>query len=642
MRRALVALLLMIVGCGGGPTALHDLHQTSASDFYDLPFPSDAHLKADGTIDFTLYKRTTNIVDSYIDTISAVEHGFGLSAGMFFRFDAPLDPASLPQAAADSLLASSSVFLVDVTPGSPTYDKRLPVRARFTAGAYEFIGVNWLGVIPIPGLPMREKTHYACVLTDGIHGTGGHAIRRAADFDAVVAKNAPSSGDAKIAAAAKAYAPFVAWLAAHPDVAPHVVNAAVFTTADETPIMKKLRDAVYAQAPAPTLENLQYDGEDKAGVDQLYEGTYAGPNFQTGTPPYSTSGGQIIFGSDGTPKVDHMETALRFAMTIPEGTMPANGWPVVIYQHGTGGNYMDFVGDGSGATAANVTAGDGSLIAQMAMVSTDQVLHGTRSPPGTDYDIAFFNFQNPYAVHDNPHQGALDGFSVVRLLHSIDVAAAPSTGQHIKFDLDRIYFKGHSQGGLTGPLFLAAEPEVKGAILSGAGGDLVYSILYKTQPVNIPNLVQLFFADHVDEFHPFLNLIQDYFDDADPVTYGRLIFQEPIAGNAPKSIFQSLGIVDHYAPYENIEALSLAIGNQPEGPMLQPIDNLALTSLTWGMPPTMNNVAGGKATGVLLEYDATMGEDGHFVVFDEPNAANQANRFLATHAATGTSRLDPP
>ena len=84
------------------------------------------------------------------------------------------------------------------------------------------------------------------------------------------------------------------------------------------------------------------------------------------------------------------------------------------------------------------------------------------------------------------------------------------------------------------------------------------------------------------------------------------------------------------------------MGVQPEGPQLEPIDGLQFTSQTWGMPPVMGNVAGGQATGVLCEYKATHGEDGHFVIFDEPAATAQSNRFIATGAATGTSRLDPP
>jgi len=84
------------------------------------------------------------------------------------------------------------------------------------------------------------------------------------------------------------------------------------------------------------------------------------------------------------------------------------------------------------------------------------------------------------------------------------------------------------------------------------------------------------------------------------------------------------------------------MGVQPAGPQLQTIDDLPLTTTQWGSAPITGNVAGGQATGVLLEYTAPAGDDGHFVVFDVPDAVAQSNRFLASHAATGTARLDPP
>jgi hypothetical protein len=650
MSRALAIAVAALAGCssGGGPTALHDLHQaaqpiatpTLTNDFYALPFPNDLRIKADGTVDLTLFPHMGGLLDQYLAAIGAQEHGFGLQVAMYFRFDAPIDPATLPADYAASLQPNASVFLVDVTPGSPTYDQRTPVQPRFTAIQYDFIGPNWLGVLPALGLPLREKTTYACLLTDGIKGTSGKPIVRAGDFARAIAGNAASSSDARIAAAGKAYAPLIAWLAAHPDVAPHVMNASVFTTGDESVLMKKLRDAVYAQAPAPTLDALKYDGEDLAGVDYNYEGTYQGPNFQSGTAWYQSSGGQIMFDASGVPQVDHLET-LRVRITVPEGNMPAAGWPVVIYQHGTGGNYNDCIGDGSAREAAKVTDAQGNLIAQLAMICTDEVLHGTRSN-APNLDLAYFNFLNPQAVHDNPHQGALDAFSVVRLIHAIDVAAAPTTGKPIKLDVDRIYFKGHSQGGLQGPLFLSAEPEVKAAILSGAGGGLVESLLHKTIPDPIPTEVQGFFHDPIDEYHPFLNLLQGLFDDADPLTYARLLFTEPRAGLAAKSIFQTLGIVDHVTPVPNIEALMIGMGAQPVNPMLMPIANLDLTHLTWATAPVSANVAGGSATAVMLEYPQSGMTDGHFVVFTVPDAIKQSNRFLATHAATGMARLDPP
>ena len=80
--------------------------------------------------------------------------------------------------------------------------------------------------------------------------------------------------------------------------------------------------------------------------------------------------------------------------------------------------------------------------------------------------------------------------------------------------------------------------------------------------------MQSLLHDPADEFHPLLSLIQGYFEDTDPVNYGRLFFREPPAGLAPKSIFQTLGIIDHYTPIPNIETLALGMGVQPAGPQL--------------------------------------------------------------------------
>ncbi|MDB4967232.1 MAG: hypothetical protein JWN44_2921 [Myxococcales bacterium] len=620
---------LALVGCsdGGGTHVLFDLHQPSTAittpnavdDFYALPFPNLLRVRADGTVDLTRYARVGGQIDDYIAAVDKSPARFQ-NAGIFFRLDGPLDPDTLPANAAASLRDDASLFIVDLSTGA-----RSPATARFTALNYDFIGPNWVAVLPLPGFPLHEERDYAVVLTDRLHDAAGHSLHRAVDFESVMQG---ASGDP--------YAKLRAWLDAN-NLSGHVVGATQFSTGSATRIMSDLRAAVYAQAPAPSLAGLTYSGEDAAGVNDTYVGNYQGPNFQQGDPPYSSTGGAIT----NPPKLQRMET-LRIAISVPKGDPPADGWPVVIYQHGTGGDYKSFIGDGSAREAASVTDGSGAVVAKLAMIGTDQVLHGPRAPAGTDVQVSFFNFLNLEAAHDNPKQGALDAFQVVRLLHTVDIAAAPTTGKRIKFDTTKIYFKGHSQGGLTGPLFLAAEPEVKAAVLSGAGGGLIDSLLNKTAPVNIPQVVQALLHDPADVYHPLLSLIQGYFEDTDPVNYGRTMFVEPAAGVPPKSIFQTLGIIDHYTPIPNIKSLALGMGVQPAGPQLDPIDALPLTSMQWATAPVSGNVSGGLATGVLLEYKAPSGRDGHFVVFDVSDAIKQSNRFLATHAATGTAKLDIP
>ncbi len=630
-----------------GAVAIHDLHEpstpvnvpTSDDDFYRLPFPNALWMGSDGTVDLSRHPRAGQpgaLVPDYIDTIDAQLTGFGENSAIYFRFDAAIDPTSLPADANASLQDASSVIVVDVTPMSPTYGKRSPVQTKFTTARYDFIGPNWLGVLPFPGIPLRQNTTYAVILTDALKAADGGKVHRYPDFIAAMQKN--TSSDPRIAAAQTAYQPLVAWLATQPGLAAHVVNATVYTTRDATSIMTRLRKNIYDVVAAPTLLDLAYNKEDVAGVNQLFEAHYMGPNYQQGDPPYNTTGGEILSDANGVPMLDRMED-LRLALSIPEGTMPTAGWPVVIYAHGTGGDYHDFINDGSAHEAASVTDGSGAVIAKMAMLGIDQVLAGPRDPTMSNPDLTFFNFQNPAGARFNPIQGALDDFQLMRLIQAINVAAAPTTGAPIKFDTDRIYFKGHSQGSLTGSLFLAAEPNVKSAVLSGCGAVLILSLLTKTEPVDVAELVASQFLDPVDQFHPVLSLLQAYLEDSDPANYVRYLFSEPPTGFAPKNIFQSLGIVDHYAPIPTNKAQALATGIQPINPMQEPIDGMDLLGINWGNAPTSLNVAGGSATGVLVEYQTTLGEDGHFVVLDEPAGIAQSNRFLATHAATGVSTL---
>jgi len=331
---------------------------------------------------------------------------------------------------------------------------------------------------------------------------------------------------------------------------------------------------------------------------------------------------------------------------VPLGTMPSAGWPVILYAHGTGGDYESFIDDGTAGRFAEVMNADGSELARFVVISIDQVLAGTRAPAGTDQDTAFFNFDNILAARDNIKQGSLDNFQLLRLVESIDLPALPDGTAPLKLDTSRVYFFGHSEGSLTGALFVGEEPLVKAAVFSGAGAGLVSSLLLKMQPVNIAALVQDLFDEPVDDFNPMLNLLQGFFDESDPENYARRYFAEPPVGQAPKSIYISLGLRDNYAPDPTIETFALAVGVQPVNPDLLAVDGLALVGGSFVNAPQSKNVAAGAATGVLCEYDpgpddAADDFDGHFVVFNVPAAEAQSTRFLGTAASGGVATLLP-
>ncbi len=597
-------------------------------DFYDLPFPNDLRLTVDGHPDFSTFPTPNALVNDYTAAMMTGLDGFGLNAAITARFEEPIDPATMPQTATDSLADGASVYLVDIDPASPDVGKKWPVRMRFEPRKGQLIGTNWMSALPYPGFPLDEGTTYALVITDRLHSADGSPLAAADDFAAIAATSAP--GDAALAAAQTTYAKLFAYLdQPGGDERGDVVSAAVFTTQRATDIMPALRKKVWTMAQ-PVASGLARHGVTADYVE--YEGTYPGPNFQRGDVPYSAGGGDIVLDGDGLPIVQRMED-LRVSFAVPTtGKAP---WPIVLYAHGTGGNFLSYLNDGTAARLAQQG---------LAVISIDQVLHGPRNPGGNP-DVDFFNFQNPQAARYNAIQGAADDFTLLRLAQGIDFTDAANSN-HITFDSTKIYFFGHSQGGLTGPPFLAAEPLVKGAVLSGAGALLYQALLTKTEPFDIASIVGTLVRDpNLDINDPVLALLQTWVERSDAANYGPLLARAPLADPdatgttpmAPKPIFQSEGFTDHYAPNPTIEGFATSIGGDQVAPVKTTVDGLVLRGRQTLAAPMSNNLDG--VTVVLLQYDAAANSDGHFVVFDVPAAQQQSAQFLGTLATTGTATI---
>jgi predicted esterase len=617
-----LALLLAIGACADPVTAIFAVPGVDpAGDFYALPFPNDRWREPDGTVDLSQFPTNSLLVDTYRAAAEELD-GFGLNQAVYARFEGELDPDSLPTPA-ESLDERASVYLVDVDPDSPERGQRVPVQVRFRAAATQTIGPHHLVVRPYPGFGLADGTTYAVVITGRARSASGGDVLAPAAFRDL----AEGRGDPALAAV---YEPLLAWLdEPGGDGRADVVSAAVFTTQHATSIAPAIRKGVFA-APAPVATNVMEMMETE--VIRIFVGEYTAPNFQSGDVPYRDApAGKILVGTDGAAVVQRMEP-MRFGLTVPVGPMPAAGWPIAIYQHGTGGDHLTFVEDNT----AIVLAAQG-----IAVISTDQVLHGPRNPGG-DAQIDFFNVTNPYAMRDNSLQGAADAWSQLRLALGLAIGNGPNV---VRFDPSRLFFFGHSQGGSTGPSFVALEPAVKGAVLSGTAGLLSLSLLYKTMPLDVPMLLQTFLRDDpIDEDNPSLALCQMWFERADGVNYAPLMVRRPGLGPdgtplAPRNIFQTEGFTDTYTPNPAIEAMAVAIG----GDLVQVPDQQDVRGLTELRgravlaPPFSNNA--GTATAVLAQYRARPGDDGHYVVFDIPLAVRQAGEFLGTLSRTGTATV---
>jgi hypothetical protein len=217
----------------------------------------------------------------------------------------------------------------------------------------------------------------------------------------------------------------------------------------------------------------------------------------------------------------------------------------------------------------------------------------------------------------------------------------------VKFDPDRLFFFGHSQGGLTGPGFVAFEPALKGAVLSGTGGVFYLSLLHKTEPVSFRDLIQTLIRDEpVDEDNPTLALAQMAVERSDTINYAPFMARLPQTAAdgtplAPRNVFHTEGFVDHYTPIPAIEAFATALGGDlvmlPDAAQLE---GLTLRGRKIVPPPVEANLNG--ATVVTAQYKQAGGNDGHFVVFDVGTARKQSSKFLGTLAATGQATVVSP
>jgi pimeloyl-ACP methyl ester carboxylesterase len=645
-------------------------------EFYRLPFPNDIRV-VNGHIDLTGHPAPgevmgINVAGEYIRSVEQDADGFALNGPVFFRLtDFPqrssicLDPGSrYPEVPAEEAPdpfcpqgGDPSVYLVDLATG-----QHLPVQIDLFRDRGQYRCQNAIGVAPLDGVPLSPRTTYAVVLTTDLRDIRGDAPIQDQDFARIL--EADSSLPSRVIGAT---APLRNWIDATPAVsADSLAAAAVFTTGNPSSIGEKLFDAVMDLQPDPVFNDDAFScdnppplpppchgrllaggaiperecGSNPAVIE--IHGTYDAPVFQQGTRPYLTAqfGGELNLDDAGSPDKVRDET-MCYALTVPRGVaMPPGGWPVVIYAHGTNGTYRSFVE--KSILEDFTTEG-------FAVIGFDNVMHGPRQDPSANPDqwVAdlweldepgnlYFNVINSRAARDNTLQGAADLFWLTRLLGNDSPVVS---GVDTLLDPDQIYFFGHSQGTTIASPYLVHESGIRAAILSGAGAELVLSILNKTEPVNIAELVGTLFGDqNISRIHPMMGLLAILFGPADSVAYADGFVLYPTRSARPLLMFSGIG--DHFSPDATQAALIRAMGIPLVTPVEQPLEGVDEVN-----PPITNVNIFGTNAGVpagALQFTPQTGtgsDDGHFVLFNTQDARDALRYFLSTTLA-GSPEID--
>jgi hypothetical protein len=623
-----------------------------AASLWDAPFPSDDLRKPDGTIDLSKVGNPdrVDLINQALGLLGSA-HGFALAGGVFFRASAALDPASLPDLNG-SVTAGAQVFLASVDPMQPDFLQRRPVDVAFIADGGPLGAKNMLVVLPLQGAPLVPHERYAAVVTTRVHDAGGRALVPSAGMATLASGGQPPSLAAPALAeyrdALTALGPLVK--------AQDVAAIAVFTTDDPTAQLTAVRDDALAQHPLGALDAAPTRGEVFPDFC-VYSATISVPDYQSGTPPYQSTGGGWQFDAAGHPIFDHMETA-RVVFTIPRAPMPAGGWPAVVFVRTGGGGDRPLVDRGPSATpeyTQPIVPGTGPALhfarAGFAGIEMDGPLGGLRNTTNGNEDFLIFNVYNAAALRDNVRQSAIELSLLARAAPTLtfDTSDCAGASAAARFDGSHLALMGHSMGAWIAPLTLSNEPQFGAAILSGAGGSYIANILDKTKPVDVRPLAEVLLSyerhNRALEAHdPALTILQWAAEPSDPQVYGAQVIRQSAT---PRHVLMLQGIVDHYILPSIANATSLALGldeagpaydaDNPEEQMLGQRPLGILLPLVGGaaitLPAAGNRMlAGGQVTAVVVQHPGDAIEDGHEVVFQTDPPKHQYRCFLQSFA----------
>lgn len=583
-------------------------YELDGEDWTAIPWPNDLARNEQGLPDLTRLPDPGNSMwEDYLAYASEVMEGFGLNGSIYFQFDRPIDMESLPDELDSMVNPKAIVQLVNVTAGSTRYGEQLPLTFDFYEdGNDAYYLPNTLSLRPVVGFPLAEGETYCAIVTRGVLDEDGLYLDVAPDFGATLDTEA-------------VLAPLMAWLEGSKLLRDDLAVAACFTTDEATRGLREIRQFLEVQE-LPVITELTYEG--KANVFYEFRGYYDAPNFQTGEKPYEYEGGDFVYGEDGYPVVQLVESVYFLLMVPSAHAMPETGWPVVLYGHGTGGDHQ----------SCKSAVADPILKEGLAMICIDLPLHGARGDPSWDTNLLSFNFLNPRAGRTNFRQAAIDTMSLAQMVVGglFDIPAGTVVyDEDIVIDPDNIHYFGHSHGGLSGAINLGIEPLLRSAVLSGAGGVLTETILRRTDLMNFAVLFASLMNvqdDELDGFHPSLTVVQMMVDATDPINYAPY-WLHPGPGGTPKHVFVTEGTEDEATHYVTTNAMAAAAGL----PLIEPVAIESLAHHLRGLPTfavpaakTVTNETGHQLTGAIRQWE---GGD-HWVAFDHPQARANWTAFF--------------
>lgn len=235
-------------------------------------------------------------------------------------------------------------------------------------------------------------------------------------------------------------------------------------------------------------------------------------------------------------------------LTVPnQVAKPEAGWPIVIFQHGITSDRSALLALAPALSSAGfvtvamdlplhgIPPADCSAEGADALCGARQQLRGANAlfgarertfdvdldgQPGPDSSGAnFINLPSLLTSRDNNRQAVADLLHLRALTTRLDLNSDGTPD----IDAARVYFVGHSLGGITGSTFVALDEQVRAATLANPGGGIgkLLDASRSFGPVIAQGLAANGVVEGTDDYETFLRFAQHLIDPGDPINYAQ-------------------------------------------------------------------------------------------------------------------------
>ncbi len=625
--------LLLQLGCGGdsGPDGVVFQWDPGAGSMG--AFPDDAFTVDDASSRTGLrpamqaeqFPILESIPDTYrqiFDDMSTLD-GFGVSAGMIFRFDGAIDPASLWSGPETADPAAPIVLVVETEDGPTPW----PYESKLTDEGQT--------VIIEPMTPMPPGSQGYIALTRRLASADGRELFPSSAMEKALTGEGSDDLSARVAprmaAAAQEFVNDLGGAATTDEL----VGVVVFTTQTIFEDALAIADEIAARDIAP-------DAAIECVTEALWvrcDGTFTAVDYR----------GDDGFIEDITGAPDTSTTyTLPFVVWLPlepaaDAPYGGDAYPVMIFGHGLGS------GRDQGDRLAEFAAPRG-----IATIGIDALRHGDH-PTATSRStlvrtLDFFGISTsdlsfqPLVMREQFRQSTYDKLQLVRMIEGgIDLDGDGTDD----LDVDRVQYFGVSLGGIMGPELVVLAPTIKTAILAVPGGR-VSSIVSDADQFGL--IIDFMRPDDstdgdVERFFPIL---QTMLDRGDAVAFAPYLLRAPEdrpAGfpAADAHVLMAMVLDDDTVPNTANRALARAMDIPIVPPLRQEVGLVGMTEEA----PVSANMSDGRTAG-LLQFDLVEDDGGgmkpatHSNIGDSEVGIEAWFRFMDGYLTDGTPIIVDP